>query len=79
MFVGVRSGLLAVLASGSFVPAYGACVGQQTGDLAAMEELAFRDPATALPRIADTLTGSSGMTNTRRAALHAIAADLSAL
>jgi diguanylate cyclase (GGDEF)-like protein len=77
MFVGVRFGCLAVLAAGSFTSAYGACVGQQTGDLAAMEELSFRDPATALPRIADTLSSSAGMTNTRRAALHAIAADAS--
>src|SRR5688572_15622785 len=77
MSVGVRLGCLALLGAGPFAPAYGACVGHQTGDLATMEELAFRDPATALPRIADTLSSNAGMTNTRRAALHAIAADAS--
>ncbi len=49
----------------------------QTGDLAALDELAFRDPATALPQLAAAITSSEDMPTTRRAALHAIAADAS--
>ena len=54
---------------------FAACVGQQTGDLAEIDELAFRDPASALPRLADTISTASDMPPARRAALHAIAAD----
>jgi diguanylate cyclase (GGDEF)-like protein len=54
-----------------------ACVGQQTGDLAAMEEMAFRDPAAALPQLAAAISSGADMPPTRRAALHAIAADAS--
>jgi len=57
--------------------AHAACVGTQTGDLAAMEELAFRDPAAALPQLATMISSGSDMPPTRRAALHAIAADAS--
>jgi diguanylate cyclase (GGDEF)-like protein len=53
------------------------CVGTQTGDLATLEELAFRDPATALPQLAAAISSQSDMPPTRRAALHAIAADAS--
>ena len=56
---------------------HAACVGTQTGDLAAMEEQAFRDPATALPQLAAQITSAEDMPPTRRAALHAIAADAS--
>lgn len=52
-----------------------ACVGQQTGDLAELEERAFRDPAKALPELANTLSSTTDMPPSRRAALHAIAAD----
>jgi diguanylate cyclase (GGDEF)-like protein len=52
-----------------------ACVGQQTGDLAELEERAFRDPAKALPELANTLSSTADMPPSRRAALHAIAAD----
>src|SRR5689334_3763247 len=52
-----------------------ACVGQQSGDLAAIEEQGFRDPATALPQLAKTISTASDMPPARRAALHAIAAD----
>jgi diguanylate cyclase (GGDEF)-like protein len=52
-----------------------ACVGSQTGDLTQLEELAFRDPATALPQLANTLSMAADMPPTRRAAMHAIAAD----
>ncbi len=55
--------------------AYAACVGGQTGDLAEIEERAFRDPATALPQLANTITSTADMPPARRAALHAIAAD----
>jgi diguanylate cyclase (GGDEF)-like protein len=57
--------------------AHAACVGQQTGDLAAMDELAFRDPASALPQLAAAISAGTDMPPTRRAALHAIAADAS--
>jgi diguanylate cyclase (GGDEF)-like protein len=56
---------------------HAACVGAQTGDLAAMEELAFRDPASALPSLAAAISTDGDMPPTRRAALHAIAADAS--
>jgi diguanylate cyclase (GGDEF)-like protein len=56
---------------------HAACVGTQTGDLAPMEELAFRDPATALPQLAAQIASAVDMPPTRRAALHAIAADAS--
>jgi diguanylate cyclase (GGDEF)-like protein len=70
-------GLLAfAICLGPLAPVvHAACVGTQTGDLADIEEQAFRDPATALPKIADALTSSADMPATRRAALHAIAAD----
>jgi diguanylate cyclase (GGDEF)-like protein len=55
--------------------AHAACVGAQTGDLADLEERAFRDPATALPQLANTISTSADMPAARRAALHAIAAD----
>ncbi|HTU68477.1 MAG TPA: GGDEF domain-containing protein [Steroidobacteraceae bacterium] len=55
--------------------AHAACVGQQSGDLADLEERAFRDPAKALPELANTLSSAADMPATRRAALHAIAAD----
>jgi diguanylate cyclase (GGDEF)-like protein len=68
------SGLLALTA---FVlpQAYAACVGTQTGDLAEIEERAFRDPATALPQLANTISSGSDMPPARRASLHAIAAE----
>jgi diguanylate cyclase (GGDEF)-like protein len=52
-----------------------ACVGTQAGDLAELETLAFRDPATALPQLANAISMSTDMPPTRRAAMHAIAAD----
>ena len=55
--------------------AHAACVGQQGGDLAELEERAFRDPAKVLPELANTLSSSADMPPTRRAALHAISAD----
>ena len=67
--------LLALIA---LAPAtHAACVGSQTGDLAALEELAFREPATALPQLAAAISAPEDMPPTRRAALHAIAADAS--
>src|SRR3954463_1220009 len=57
--------------------AYAACVGSQTGDLAALETLAFRDPASALPQLAAAISSPQDMPPTRRAALHALAADAS--
>ena len=63
---------------GTAIPgAHAACVGQQTGDLAALDELAFRDPASALPQLAAAISAGTDMPPTRRAALHAIAADAS--
>jgi diguanylate cyclase (GGDEF)-like protein len=56
-------------------PAFAACVGSQTGDLAALETLAFRDPAAALPQLATAMSSPQDMPPARRAALHAIAAD----
>ena len=49
----------------------------QPGDLATLEELAFRDPASALPQLATAISTAGDMPPTRRAALHAIAADAS--
>jgi len=68
--------LLALLA---FVlpPANAACVGTQTGDLAAITTLELRDPATALPQLATLISADADMPPTRRAALHAIAAEAS--
>jgi diguanylate cyclase (GGDEF)-like protein len=68
------SGFLA-LAFFALPAAHAACVGHQTGDLADLEERAFRDPAKALPELANTLASATDMPPTRRAALHAIAAD----
>ncbi len=76
--VELRVGCLLALGISSFLlspGAHAACVGQQTGDLAAMEALAFRDPAAALPQLANTISTTTDMPPTRRAALHAIAAD----
>jgi diguanylate cyclase (GGDEF)-like protein len=73
--VRLRAGILLALAVSICPPTYAACVGTQTGDLAALEFEAFRDPANALPKIADALAGSNDMPPTGRAALHAIAAD----
>ena len=56
---------------------YAACVGSQSGDLAALETLAFRDPASALPQLATAISSPLDMPPARRAALHAIAADAS--
>jgi diguanylate cyclase (GGDEF)-like protein len=55
--------------------AHAACVGEQGEDLAELEERAFRDPARVLPELANTLSSTTDMPATRRAALHAIAAD----
>jgi diguanylate cyclase (GGDEF)-like protein len=55
--------------------AHAACVGQQGGDLADLEERAFRDPAKVLPELANALSSSTDMPVNRRVALHAIAAD----
>jgi diguanylate cyclase (GGDEF)-like protein len=72
----VRLRISCLLALAACVPgAYAACVGTQSGDLAALEELAFRDPANALPRLAADISSATDMPATRRAALHAIAAD----
>jgi diguanylate cyclase (GGDEF)-like protein len=73
--VKLRVGCLLALGLPLLQPANAACVGQQTGDLARMEELAFRDPASALPQLATAISSASDMPPTRRAALHAIAAD----
>jgi diguanylate cyclase (GGDEF)-like protein len=66
-----------LLALSAFVlhPANAACVGTQTGDLADIEDRAFRDPASALPELANTITSTANMPPARRAALHAIAAE----
>jgi len=42
-----------------------------------MEEMAFRDPKTALPRLAEMVSSTQDMPPAHRAALHAIAADAS--
>jgi diguanylate cyclase (GGDEF)-like protein len=70
-----RAVCLTIFAACLTAPAGAACVGSQTGDLAQLEELAFRDPATALPQLANTISMSTDMPPTRRAAMHAIAAD----
>ena len=46
---------LMALAVCALPQAHAACVGTQTGDLAEIEDLAFRDPATALPQLANTI------------------------
>jgi diguanylate cyclase (GGDEF)-like protein len=66
---------LLALASCVLPQARAACVGGQTGDLADLEERAFRDPSAALPELANTISSATDMPATRRAALHAIAAD----
>jgi diguanylate cyclase (GGDEF)-like protein len=71
----LRVGGLLALALCPLSAAQAACVGQQTGDLADLEARAFRDPARALPELANTLSTTADMPATRRAALHAIAAD----
>jgi diguanylate cyclase (GGDEF)-like protein len=70
-----RIGCLLALAVLCAPAAHAACVGGQTGDLAELEELAFRNPAQALPQLASMLASSADMPTTRRAALHAISAD----
>lgn len=54
-----------------------ACVGSQSGDLAKLEDLAFRDPASALPQLAAAISSPADMPPTRRAALYAMSADAS--
>src|SRR5689334_8704743 len=54
---------------------HAACVGEQGGDLAPLENLAFRDPKAVLPELARIISSSADMPPTRRAALHAISAD----
>jgi diguanylate cyclase (GGDEF)-like protein len=73
----VRLSVSGLLAMTAFVlpQVQAACVGSQTGDLAEIEERAFRDPATALPQLANTISSATDMPPTRRAALHAIAAE----
>jgi diguanylate cyclase (GGDEF)-like protein len=66
---------LLALAFSVLPEANAACVGTQTGDLAELEQRAFRDPATALPQLASTISSATDMAPARRAALHAIAAD----
>jgi diguanylate cyclase (GGDEF)-like protein len=67
--------LLALSAFSSVADA--ACLGSQGGELAALEELAFRDPAVALPQLATAISAAADMPPTQRAAMHAIAADAS--
>jgi diguanylate cyclase (GGDEF)-like protein len=65
-----------LLASFASAPgAFAACVGTQGGDLAAIEELAFREPAAALRQLAQQISANPEMPMARRAALHAISAD----
>ncbi len=66
---------LLALSAFALQPANAACVGTQTGDLAEIEGLAFRDPAAALPQLANIISTSTNMPAPRRAALHAIAAE----
>jgi diguanylate cyclase (GGDEF)-like protein len=73
--VRLRAGGLLAWCVCAWPAAHAACVGQQTGDLAKIEEQAFRDPATALPQLATTISSGADMPPERRAALHAIAAD----
>ncbi|MEJ0084336.1 MAG: GGDEF domain-containing protein [Pseudomonadota bacterium] len=70
-----RPGWLLALAACLTPHANAACIGQQGGDLADLEERAFRDPATALPELAKIISTSADMPASRRAALHAISAD----
>jgi diguanylate cyclase (GGDEF)-like protein len=73
----IRLGVSSLLALAACVlpQAHAACVGSQTGDLAEIEERAFRDPASALPELANTISTTADMPPARRAALHAIAAE----
>ncbi|HEX6638945.1 MAG TPA: diguanylate cyclase [Steroidobacteraceae bacterium] len=73
--VRLRAGGLLAFFVCTWPVAHAACVGQQTGNLAELEQQAFRDPATALPQLAATLSAAGDMPPERRAALHAIAAD----
>ena len=74
----VRQGFCVLLALGAFSSAVdAACLGAQGGDLATMEELAFRNPTAALPQLASAISAATDMPPTQRAALHAIAADAS--
>ena len=69
--VRLRAGGLLALLFCAWVAApivHAACIGQQIGDLAKMEELAFRDPATALPQLANIISTASDMPPMRRAA-----------
>lgn len=75
--VRLRAGVLLAFMACMWPTAHGACVGQQTGDLANLEELGFRDPASALPQLAEIISTAGDMPPERRAALHAIAADTS--
>jgi diguanylate cyclase (GGDEF)-like protein len=68
-------GWLLLLAACVVPHAHAACVGAQSGDLADLEERAFSTPATALPELANLIASSNDMPATRRAALHAMAAD----
>jgi diguanylate cyclase (GGDEF)-like protein len=70
-----RLGWLLALAAGVAPDVHAACVGSQTGDLAELEERAFRDPAAALPELARIISSSADMPASQRAALHAISAD----
>ena len=70
-----RVGGLLALALCVLPAAHAACVGEQGGDLANIEERAFRDPAKALPELANSLSAATDMPATHRAALHAISAD----
>ena len=73
-----RQGLAVLLAMGALSSAANAaCLGTQGGDLLALEELAFRDPASALPQLATAISSAADMPPTHRAAIHAIAADAS--
>src|SRR4051794_38689029 len=73
--VGLRVSCLLALALGTLPTAHAACVGAQGGDLAKLEDLAFREPRSALPELANMLSAPGDMPATRRAALHAISAD----
>ncbi|HET9475408.1 MAG TPA: diguanylate cyclase [Steroidobacteraceae bacterium] len=73
-----RQGLAILLVLGAFsAVADAACLGTQGGDLQPLEELAFRDPASALPQLATAISAAGDMPPTHRAAMHAIAADAS--
>jgi diguanylate cyclase (GGDEF)-like protein len=68
-------GCLLALTICALPQAHAACVGGQTGDLAVLEARSFRDPSAALPELANAISSAADMPATRRAALHAIAAD----